>query len=969
MSPVPKQSTSRENADDARAMAGEVISFGPFRLFAARRLIERAGVPVHLGGRALDILVVLTEQAGKVVSKQDLMARVWPGVTVDEGSLRVHVAALRKALGDGEAGARYVTTLSGQGYCFVAPITRENALRPSVAQKPAPDQLRQLPARLARMVGRDQTVREVSDQLKTERFVTVAGPGGIGKTTVAVSVGHDLLAEFAGAVHFFDLGPLNDPLLVPSSVASTLGLLVQSSDPIPGLIALLRDKRMLLILDSCEHVIETAAALAERIFEDAPLVHILATSRESLRVEGEHVHRLSPLGSPPEDTGLTAAQALGFPAVQLFVERAIASGRRFELSDTEAPVVGEICRRLDGIALAIELAAGRANACSVQETMALLNDRFKLLWEGRRTALPRHQTLSATLDWSYDLLSEVERLVLSRLSVFAGLFALEAARSVAAKHDVDDAQAVMAVAGLIAKSLIAVNVRDTTRYRLLDTTRAYAAAKLAESGEADAIRRCHAVYYCELFERTNAVVSTPGSGADGVAARAEHLGNVRAALEWSFSPRGDIEVGIALAAAAAPLFVEMSLLTECHRWTERAVAALDNADRGSRREMELQAAFGLSLMFTKGNSDQVRSALLRGLELAEQLGDLHSQLRLLGRIHIFHERIGDFHSALLFAERGQAVAAKIADPVGIAEAHSALGISRHLEGDHVRAHAHLEAALVQLAASQRIGSFHFGFDYRNRARIAFARTLWLEGYPDQAAMVARQTVEEAETFDHPVTLCIALIWAVSVFIWEGDLAAADEYIDRFIAEADKHSLRPYQAVGRGVKGELSVRRGKAEVGIPLLRDALDTLHAHRYELLTTAFNSALAEGLAMAGRSDQALATIDETITLVERNGDLFAMPELQRIKGAILTTSPDPDFSLAERCFLQSLELAKRQSALAWQLRTATSLARLWLTQNRHDQARALLTPLYARFTEGFESSDLKVAKALLDKLASRSP
>ncbi len=416
----------------------QVISFGPFRLFAARRSIERAGAPVHVGGRALEILIALVEQAGKVVSKQDLMARVWPSATVDEGSLRVHVAALRKMLGDGEAGARYVTTLTGQGYCFVAPVTRSRSPGPSVVQGAAPDHPGNLPARLSRMVGRDEIVREISEQLKTERFVTVAGPGGIGKTTVAVSVGNELLAEFAGAVHFFDLGPLNDALLVPSSAASTLGLLVQSSDPTPGLIAFLRDKRMLLILDSCEHVIDAAAALAERIFEQAPRVHILVTSRESLRVEGEHVHRLPALASPPDVAGLTAAQALCFPAVQLFVERAFAGGGSFELSDNDAPIVGEICRRLDGIALAIELAAGRANACSVQETMALLNDRFKLLWQGRRTALPRHQTLSAALDWSYDLLSEVERRVLNRLSVFAGLFALEAARSVVAKDDVDD---------------------------------------------------------------------------------------------------------------------------------------------------------------------------------------------------------------------------------------------------------------------------------------------------------------------------------------------------------------------------------------------------------------------------------------------------------------------------------------------------------------------------------------------------
>ena len=388
---------------------------------------------------------------------------------------------------------------------------------------------------------------------------------------------------------------------------------------------------------------------------------------------------------------------------------------------------------------------------------------------------------------------------------------------------------------------------------------------------------------------------------------------------------------------------------------------LDSANYGSRSELELQAALGLSMMFTRGNSDQARSSLLRALELAEQLGDPHNQLRLLGRLHIFHERIGDFRSALKFAERSEAVAASIGDPVGIAESHSALGISRHLEGDTLSAHAHLEAALVQLPASQRIDTFHFGFDYRNRARIALARTLWLEGYPDRAAMVARQTVEEAETFNHPVTLCIALIWAVSVSIWEGNLTVAEEYIDRFIAEADRHSLEPYQAVGRGVKGELAVKRGQAETGISLLRDALEMLHGHRYELLTTTFNSALAEGLAIAGRSEEALAVIDQAIALVEQNGDLFMMPELLRIKAEILMTSPGPDFALAERCLLQSLGLAERQSALSWQLRTATSLAQLYLTQNQSDQAKNVLAPLYRRFTEGFETSDLQAAKNLL--------
>jgi predicted ATPase/DNA-binding winged helix-turn-helix (wHTH) protein len=938
----------------------DVISFGPFRLFTAQRLLERAGAPLQLGSRALDILIILVEHAGEVVSKKDLISHVWPDVTVDESGLRVHVAGLRKALGEGREGARYVSNIPGRGYCFVAPIAR-----PSVSAKafvPAPvicDQVHGLPARLTRMVGRDEIVRLLSRQLAEQRFVTILGPGGIGKTTVAVSVGHAQLTAFEGSVRFFDLGPLNDPRLVPSALASMLGLLVQSEDPTPSVINFLRDRRMLLVLDSCEHVIETVAALAERIFEEAPHVHILATSRELLQVEGEHAHWLPALDSPPDGVELSMAQVLAFPAGQLFVERAAANGRGFELTDANAPIVAEICRKLDGIALAIELAAGRVSAYGIRETAALLDNRLRLLWHGRRTALPRHQTLSATLDWSYDLLTEPERAVIRRVSVFVGAFSLEAVRAVAVGEDINDAQVVEAMGRLVAKSLVSTNAGDTMRrYRLLDTTRAYALSKLVDTGEADATERRHAAYYCEYFDRLG-VGAPESSQAARFPVFAEHLGNVRAALAWSLLERGDIGLGIALAASSAHLFVEMSLLSECHGWTERALAALDDQSRGTRREMELQAALGLSLMFTKGNSEQVRAALTRSLELAQELRDLPNQLRLLGRLHIFHERAGDFHQALAFAQRGEAVASEIADPVGIAAAQSLLGLSHHLIGNQADARTHLEAALVQPPASQRINTIHFGFHYRNRARIALARTLWLSGWPDQAVRLARQAVDEAGAIGHPVTLCIALIWAVSVFHWVGDCASAEDSIGRFIAHANRHSLAPYYAVGRGMTGELLVKRGQAEAGMELLRGARETLRADRYELVTTAFHSALAEGLAMTGRIELALVTINETIALVERNGDLFNMPELLRIKGDFLASVEDA--GQAEECFLGSLELAGRQSALSWELRTTTSLARLRLRQGRRGEARDALVQVYGRFNEGFETADQKGAKQLL--------
>src|SRR5882757_2667359 len=418
--------------------AGE-IEFGPFRLSQRERLLTKDGTAISIGGRALDILIALIGQPGQLVSKNELLDRAWPDVTVDEGSLRFHVAALRKVLGDGQDGARYVTNVPGRGYCFVAPVSQRSTTSPLALHR---ETRIRLTSPLRRMVGRDDAVRILSGSLKTERFVSIVGAGGIGKTTVAVAVGHAVLDEFDGDVFFVDLGALNDPALVPSALSSMVGLVAQASDPISSLVAFLRDKRLLPILDNCEHVVETVALLAEATFAQAPQVHILATSREALRVEGEHVHRLVPLDCPPDDDALTARDALSFAATQLFVERIIASSSQFELSDADAPLVAAICRKLDGMALAIELAAGRVGTFGLQQTATLLDNRLRLLWQGRRTALPRHQTLNATLDWSFDLLGERERATLQRLSVFVGTFGLDAAQEVVAGGDIDQADVV-----------------------------------------------------------------------------------------------------------------------------------------------------------------------------------------------------------------------------------------------------------------------------------------------------------------------------------------------------------------------------------------------------------------------------------------------------------------------------------------------------------------------------------------------
>ncbi len=941
------------------------IAFGPFRLFAKSRLLEKDGAPHHLGGRALDILICLAERAGEVVDKRELIKRVWADVNVDEGSLRFHITTLRKALDDkalGTAGegSRYVINVPGRGYCFAAPLLRA-APSESRAGLPAASP-RSLPTPLAKMIGRDDAVEKISAELAQHRFVTIVGPGGIGKTSVALAVAHRELAAFDDQVCFVDFGALTDVRLVPGTIASALGLTVNADDPVPSLLTVLRSRRMLLVFDSCEHIVDELAPLAERMVREAPQLHILATSRESLRTEGERVHRLFPLDCPPQREGLGIADILAYPASQLFVERIAESLSEFELTEEDAPLVAEICRRLDGIALAIELAAGRVNAYGIAGTASLLDSRFSLLWRGRRTAIPRHQTLSAAVAWSYDLLPPTESATLRGLSVFVGPFTLEAALAVASCQGVDEPEGVEAISNLLSKSLIATSPAERRlRYRLLDTTRAFMADKLVEKGEADRVARAHAEYFRDVLHDI-AVKSTGMQSAGGFLPYADHLPNVRAALTFSFSDRGDRTIGVDLAASAAQFFLELTLLTECYRWTQQALASLDTRAVDSRQEMALQAALGVSVMFTQGNTEAVRSAFTRSLELARQLDDLHWQLWLLRGLHIYLTRVGDFHGALDTGEQGEGVARKLNDSAATLNVDWMLGVAHHLIGNQDKAVRFCESAMVHNPGSQRLNIGHLGYDDRIVALVALARGLWLTGRPERAVEVARYTIREAELLEQPLTLGISLIWTIYVFLWVGDWADAEILIDRLIDHSARHFLGPYHAVGIGQKGELLLRRGDAAAGIEYLRRSQATLYATRHRIMTTVFATALAEGLAAQNQPDEALQTINEAIAQIPDHGESFDMPEMLRIKGDILAGSGHA--AEAERTLRKSLDLSRRQSAVGWELRGAISLGRIWERAGQPADVRALLTPLVARYQEGLQTRDLIAARELLSTL-----
>ena len=939
----------------------DVLTFGPFRLSLAERELKKGEEFISIGGRALDVLITLAQRAGEIVAHKQLIACVWPDVIVEETNLRVHIAALRKILGDGIDGVRYISNIAGRGYCFVAVVTRTGTTR--TLELPATavplGGFRRLPALPTRMVGRDKSVRTLLSKMMTCRLVTIVGPGGVGKTTVAVAVAHTLVKDFQGAVFFIDLGALADPGLVPTAVASTLGFMMRSQDPLIGLLGGLRDRRILLVLDNCEHLIDAVAKLGERILNEAPQAHILATSREALRTEGEHIHLLYSLTSPPDDPDLPAIEALKYPSVQLFMERALAGGYRSDLTDTDAPIVANICRRLDGIALAIELVASRVGSLGIGGTAELLDNRFRGVWNGRRTALPRHRTLQSMLDWSYNLLSDPEKTVFCRLSVFVGEFTIEAACDVVADAEINGERITEALTTLVAKSLVSTTHVDGSIYhRFLDTTRAYAIAKLADRGETDRIARRHAATFRNFFHDDQVFQS----GND------EHhstqVGNVRAALDWALSAGGDRVMGVELAACAVPLLIRLSLLDECRNYCERTLAIIDETLRGTRSEMVLQKAFALSSMFTMGNSDKVRSAITRGLDLAENWSDRPHQLDLLAGLNIFLTRIGDFRGALDVAQRAMPIARAEKALTSLVMTEWMLGVSHHLVGNQAAAQHHCESGLIH--ASELGGSMpkFFGYDHRIRALVALARALWLRGHSSQAVRTAQQAIDEAADQHDPISICISLIYGAPVFRWIGDFARAESLVDRLIEHAGRYSLAPYRAVGMALKGDLTVALNDPEEGIRLLRAALEVLYTEQHNVLLTVFTAALAEGLRKTGRFEEAFLTINGAISRAAGFGATFDMAELLRLRAEVVAEMPRGDREAAAISLKEAIGIAREQSALAYELRSATSLVRLLSETSERDEAIGILKSVYDRFKDGIETPDLTSASALLATL-----
>jgi len=885
------------------------FSFGPFFLFPDKRLLVCHGKQVKLGGRALDILIALVRQAGSVLSTRDLLAEVWRDTVVEEGSLRFHLVTLRKALSDGDPGVSYVVNVPGRGYTFVATVVVSGGAPAGSGSADVPVGARLHGGFLQcggdAIVGREREIEQIIRQLGERRFVSIVGAGGIGKTTVANAVVERLREEFDGRVVCIDLSVIRDSDLVSATLVAALRQ-GQGTASIGEVCAAIGHTRTLVLLDCCEHLIDDVAQVVEVLYRSAAGISILVTSREVVNVDGEYVFRLPPLEVPPPGEMLSGRAALNYSAVRLFAERVVQAGCRFELTDENAQSVARLCRGLDGIALAIELAARQLPTFGLAGILELVDNNSRLMWHGRRTAVPRHQTLRATLDWSYGLLTERERLCLRRLAVFVGGFALEAAVCVVAAEDIERADVMEAINQLSNKSLLDVRLHDTgTRYFLLDTTRSYVRVKLEEAGELDRFCARHTSFYAARWlDESVADDACDKQSAD--------FGNVRAALEWTLVREKDVLTGCRLVASYARLLLRRSMVGEVRKWTEIALAKLDVRERGSPIELELVASYGQALMFTGSNSREVQIAHERGLSIAMSLGDAAWHERLLCGLIMHLYRISDFRGALSFAT--EAVQWMLAQGRDASAVYSMQGVALHMMGD-IASSSRLWDAVVESNAAHEgyaLVPCGLGINLYLRALSGKARNLWLTGHSKDAEHAANDAIERARGLRHPATQCVTLIWAGEVFAWTGNWTRLTRIADELDTLVRVNGFTPYRYAAQGIRGQIAFAEGRAGEAIALLEACLGGMKTCDYTMPASIFRNALAMALCSNGDARRATLICDETIVEIVANGDALHLPQVLITKAAALRLEGDHRASVS--CLRDALRAARKQGATAYE-------------------------------------------------------
>ncbi|WP_404420342.1 winged helix-turn-helix domain-containing protein [Thalassospira australica] len=914
----------------------EELSFGPFTFLPARRALLRDGKAVPVGSRAMDILLYLVSNAGELRTNADIVNHVWPDTFVEEANLRVHISALRKALGDTKQTPGFIANIPGRGYTFIATVQHgtkspytdnRNSSHADNIITPTSDILPTrfpvvMPRPLSRVFGRDQLIESLTEQLSISRLLTIVGPGGIGKSIVARAV----VANGIAPEHtiWIDLSAVELGNLVPTVVASAIGIQPHSNDIIGEIAANLHSGKAVLVLDCCEHLIESAASFAEELLDRAPVLRILATSREPLRAYGERVHRIPALDLPEVKDTAAARQS---PAVQLFIERADGFLGGFTPDDADLAHIVEICARLDGIPLAIELAAGRLETIGLESLEKSLADSFRILTRGRRTALPRHQTLTATLDWSYMILSAAEQRALRELSVFRGPFTIDSASAILSNGDAHDI-----LPSLVAKSLIVADAApDETRYRLLDTTRLYALQKLEDEGEKTPVMQKFICHLCDIYDGKSYELSATAR------ARQEYqdfqqVTSLRVALQWAFGDDGDPVLGARLTVVALPLFFRLSLLDECLSHVTQALAYLDaKPGRDERSRMQLYAALGWPQLRAINAPEHGIAAWSTALAIAEDLGDLDYQLRAIWALWVDAINRAEPRLGLELAEKFQKLAQTSPDIADRVIGERLHGATLHWLGQHKDAQGILTKMLADyeaLSAGQH--SIRFQFDQRVTAIVILARISWVLGDTDGALGKISETLEYLTDISHDISLCTLLAEAgcpIAILSGKHDLAAT--YIAQLRDHTKALSLDVWHCYADCFDAELHLINGRPSDCLHLMQSCLATLQHGGFVLFQSYFQSVMAQAQEALGDYDAAIKTIDAAIAGCAQSGEKWCLAELHRVRGAILIRHNTQNSLEQGRTSLTlALELAHQDGAIGWENRIRRDMAAFALCQ-----------------------------------------
>lgn len=940
--------------------ADAIYAFEGFRLSPGRCLLTYRDRPVTIGSRAIGILATMVERPCELIGKEELLAAVWPEIHVHESNIKVNVSGLRRALRAVSGRDDFIKTIPGRGYLFTASVTRSEA--PAPAKVGAPPAAPGEPP----IFGRERDLERVHRSVAAQRATTIVGAGGVGKTTVARAAASAMGRSFPDGVHYADLSKVHDGDFVGAVVAAAVGIAEIGRNVLDDIAASLAERRALLVLDNCEHVLAAAATAVDHLLSGTRHLTVLSTSREPLRCRGETVLRLEPLPVPNPDACASPEAALAYASTQMLIARAFPDGSGVD--DADIPALARIAARLNGLPLAIELAAAAASRLGLQQVEAMLSRRLDLLHDLTGSAPRRHVTLGAALEWSYGLLSPTAAAVLRAISLFRGEFGLCAAVHVVAGRGLEAIQVADRLHELCAKSLVHQRYHDgRMRYRLLDSTRAFGLDLLEVHGERAQVSNRHASYMLRLLAEAEEASRT---GRGSYANLAEWVHDVRAALAWAFGPAEDAVLAVRLAVGAVPLWIELSSPAECHETSERALARLDTIpepDQGMRARLLLGMA--IARAYLPGDAGLHRRTWELTLQAARSTDDVDLLAQVLSGYARSETIAGRHTDAFRHINELRAISPLLKDGWATAEGDMLLAMGLVYTAEYAKALPLFERLTERSGTAQ--APFRRGSQMvapRLQLAITFANALWLTGAPGRADVVTEAAARAALDTGHPLARCHALtMGTITIALRNGRSDRASRYAAELADAVARHGLTAMQPVSRCLRALAAFAAGETVRPEDFLAaaDALASLPASR---VRPVYLVMIADALATGGCFADAGLPISAAWSRIEGSQrEDWLVPELLRVRAVI--AGGIGDRAAAENLLSQSLDMANGAGALGWSLRSALGLARLLRDVDREREAAAVLSPALGRVRDGAGTRDFEEASALLAQLTSGDP